>query len=824
MRLKIILLFLSIQTFLAVLIGGYQYYSTLKKTILKDFTNQAAIKFEMRKRNLNYYLSESNKPVKTLAGLPELQNMLAHPSEKYLHDANRILDHFQKTLQLDVCYLVDSEGITLASSNRNSEKSFVGQDFSFRPYFQHSMMGEQRVYLALGTRSHVRGAYYSYPIYAPDQNQSTTPLGVVVAKVSIEFIEQRIAPEKNESLLFVDPNGIIFISTINQWKYQSIKPLSKSDIDVIKYSKQFGEGPWEKLFYKKTNDIVIIGDDKKEYFSFQSPLVPFDGWELIYLINMDDINEKIAEPFIEIGSKAIMLVAAVMGVAVFVLHLMALQELRKRKMVEDALKESEKRYRFIYHHTPGLLHSINQHTELINVSDHWLNIMGYKREEVIGKKLTDFLTAESKAYAENDIFPAFFKKGFCSEIPYQFVKKNGEIIDILSSTFGDRDDEGNVNRSFAVSVNITAQKEVERALEKAWGELDHHSKNLERIVTNRTSEIQNLLKYTPSVVYIKNKKGEYRLVNSNFEKLFQVKQADIIGKMDIDIFEAEIAKKLTQNDQIVVENRDSCQVEEVYIQKGNPHTFLTVTFPIYDDNNVINGIGGILTDITKLKLAEDQLKRFSRDIIAGQELERSKIARELHDELGQMLTAFSIDIAWLLKIAKDKDPKSYLRIKQMDEQINQTITDVRNLSFRIRPGVLDDLGLADALDWLTQDFEKRTQTSCLLKVSGVKSNLKKVSNSLSTAIYRITQEALTNVTRHALASSVEVDLMFSETDLILTIVDSGTGFEIDENTKFESLGIVGMKERASLLGGKVQIQSKITSGTQIHCQIPLQHN
>lgn len=824
MRLKIILLFLSIQTFIAILIGGYQYYVTLKKSILEDFTNQAAIKFEMRKRNLNYYLSESNKPIKTLAGLPELSQVLLNQSEENLDQVNQLLDHYQKTLQLGVCYLINADGTTIASSNRNSKTSFVGQNFSFRPYFNHSINGKPDVYLALGTTSHVRGAYYSHPVYASEKKGKSEPIGVVVAKATIELIEQRIAPEENENLLLVDPFGIIFISTINNLKYHSIKPLNPQVSKIIKDSKQFGEGPWEKVYFQKKGNIINIGKDRKDYLSFQSPLELFKDWQLIYLVNMDDIKDQIAGPFINIGSKAIILISVLISLAAFVLYLMALKELKKRKKVEDALTESEKRYRFIYHRTPGLLHSINQQKELINVSDHWLTTMGYRREEVIGKKLTDFLTPASKDHAERVIFPAFFKHGFCNEIPYEFVKKNGEVIDILSSTFGDRDEGGNVVRSFAVSANITVQKETERALKKARDELDHYSRNLERIVVNRTSEIQNLLKYTPAVVYIKNKEGQYRLVNSHFEKLFQVKQSNIIGKTDFELFDSEIAHKLTQNDEKVVINKDSSQVEEIFQQNGSHRTFLTITFPIYDDDNALNGIGGILTEITTLKRAEEQLKRFSRDIISSQELERSKIARELHDELGQMLTAFSIDMAWLGKIFKEKESENYQRIKQMDEQINQTITDVRNLSFRIRPGVLDDLGLADALDWLVQDFEKRTQTSCLLKLSGVKSSFKKVNNTLTTAIYRIAQEALTNVTRHAMASSVEVTLSFKNGALEMTIEDNGTGFDLSDNTKYNSLGLVGMKERASLLGGKVTIQSKITSGTSIHCQIPLQNS
>ncbi len=823
MRLRIIILILSIQTLLVTAIGGYLYYSTAKEALLKEAEAQAEIKFEMNKRNLAAYLSANIKPAKTLAGMNNLGVYLHSPKTGDLESVNQLLDHFKETLQLEACYLINSTGIAVASSNRSDPDSFVGTSFSFRPYFQESIKGRAFNYLAFGITSQKRGAYYSHPVYS--LQDQVNPVGVVVLKLSIEQIEQEISSSDHNNVLVTDPNGIIFISTNYSWLFNTINPLSDGQNDALAASKQFGEGPWLWSGLKINEDHTLMNTgNQTEYLYFRDTLQNYPGWNFYYLVNTNQFKQQVTDPFVEIAGQVVLVFLSVIGIAVTILYRLAISELKKRRSVEFALNESEGKYRFIYHNTPGLLHSINREWELVNVSDHWLEILGYERTEVLGKPLTDFLTPESKQLAESVIFPTFFKEGHYKDIPYQMVKKNGEVLDILSSAFGERDSEGNIVRSFSVSINISRQKSTERALKKAKEELSEYSKNLERTVKKRTSEISNLLTYTPAVVYLKKDNGCYTLVNSRFEELVGLDSSQIIGKTDAEIFSAEIARQMEANDQLVYEAKKSQQMEEQFQLEGVSHTFLTVRFPIYGESATINGIGGISTDISALKQAEDKLRRFSRQIIYSQESERSAIARELHDELGQILTAFSLEASWLANRLQDTDDKAHERVTFLAAQIDQTIAEVRNLSIRLRPGVLDDLGLIDALEWLANDFEKRTQTSCVFKPSNVSKVLDSVDNSISTAIYRITQEALTNITRHAEAGSVQINLANAYNHLVLTIVDDGKGFETSDEGKFEGLGLVGMQERVNLIGGEFTIQSTIGEGTTVKCLIPIFNN
>lgn len=139
------------------------------------------------------------------------------------------------------------------------------------------------------------------------------------------------------------------------------------------------------------------------------------------------------------------------------------------------------------------------------------------------------------------------------------------------------------------------------------------------------------------------------------------------------------------------------------------------------------------------------------------------------------------------------------------------------MAIRLRPGVLDDLGLVDALEWYTSDFEKRTGITCLFKHH----NVPDINDTVATAAYRITQEALTNVARHANASRVEVTLLGKDSTLTLATADDGKGFNTLDLTETEALGLAGMRERAGLVGGELEVQSQPEKGTRVKFKVPI---
>jgi PAS domain S-box-containing protein len=815
MKLRVILLVLSLLAFLSASTGGYLYYASLKKSAFKEAERQAVARVHAINRNLSFFLSENIKPVKALAGMEELRQVLIQPLDlNAMVNANAVLDHFNKTLDTEVCYLMTREGDTIASSNRNAPDSFVDKNFDFRPYFQQAIHGRPSTYLALGTASGRRGAYYSHPIpgLAPG-----TVAGVVVIKASIEQVEKELVAAPDEIVLVTDPQGIVFISNRKNWLYHSLMELAPDQKSRIEDSIQFGHGPWIWTGLKFEGDKYAADSSGNDYLLHRLALDNYSGWQIIHLRSLKAISKTVSDSLFKIAGPLILTLCVLIGLSVSFLYRKASVEIRRRQSAEKALRESEARYRRLYHHTPAMLHSIDTDGCLVSVSDYWLEVLGYERDEVIGRKLTGFYSESSRRYAEEVVLPEFFKTGFCQDISYRFVKKNGAEIDILLSAISDRDATGKPARSLAVSIDVTERKHAEKALEIAQEELRRYSEDLERLVKKQTQEITSILRYTPAIVSIKDRDGRYVLVNSRFEELFAMHSEEVRGKTDYDIFPADVADQFRHNDLIVLSQGSSYQVEEHIPLNDGDHTYLSVKFPVYDDSETTSGVCGISTDITAVKKAQNQLRRLSGSIMASQEKERSAIARELHDELGQMLTALRMDSAWLQERLKISDPDSAERARAMDRLIDKTIQDVRSMAFRLRPGVLDDLGLVDALEWYTSDFERRTGITCIFEHNQVSD----INDTVATAFYRISQEALTNVARHALAGHVDVVLTQQKKMLTLLVADNGCGFDILELSDSEGLGVAGMRERAGLAGGSLEVQSRPDDGTRVYFKVPV---
>ena len=703
MKLRIILLIFSLLTVLSASTGGYLYYSSLKTAAFQEAERQTAAHAKMITRNLSFSLSENIKPVKTLAQMEELSVALTQRNDHALAKANTILDRFNENLNTDVCYLMDTKGNTIASSNRRDPDSFVGENFSFRPYFQKAIQGIPTTYLALGVTSGKRGVYYSHPVYG---NKQILPIGIVVIKASIGLLEKELPPFSDEIVLVIDPNGIIFISNYHHWLFRSLWKLSPKDISRISDSLQFGKGPWKWTGLDMKGKEYVKDPSGNRYLINILPLHNYPGWSVVHLDNLKTISKIVSGPLIRITGPIVLTLCVFVGFAVFLLYRKASDEIAQRKLFEKALQESEKRYRSIYHNTPAMLHSVDTEGRLISVSDNWLEVLGYDRKEVIGEKLTRFFTEESRIRAENIIFPEFFKTGLCEGVPYRFVKKNGDTIDVMLSAIGDRDSDGNITRSLAVSIDVTDRNQAEEALKIAKEELSRHSKELERQVEQRTKEISDIL---------------------------------------------------------------------------------------------------------------NQLRRLSRSMMTNQEKERAAIARELHDELGQILTTLRIDSVWLKSRLKKKDNVAAQRVSTMCDLIDKTIEEVRGLALRLRPGVLDNLGLVDALEWYTSDFERRTGITCLFEHG----DTPHIPETVATTAYRITQEALTNVARHADATRVVVLLQNTDNILKLTAVDDGCGFNPNDVSEMEALGLVGMRERAALVGGVLDVQSDAGKGTRVIFKVPM---
>ncbi|RJP72278.1 MAG: PAS domain S-box protein [Ignavibacteriales bacterium] len=222
----------------------------------------------------------------------------------------------------------------------------------------------------------------------------------------------------------------------------------------------------------------------------------------------------------------------------------------------------------------------------------------------------------------------------------------------------------------------------------------------------------------------------------------------------------------------------------------------------------------------QVKNSREQLRRLSAHLQSAREEERTRIAREIHDELGQALTGLKMDLSWIAKkLQKPVDNADIIKQKlsTMDSLIDETITSVRKIASELRPGVLDYLGLPAAIEWQAQEFQNRTGIKCIIEE--LPADIE-ISNDISTAIFRIFQETLTNITRHAEASEVKVSLSFTDDEVNLTVKDNGKGIVNDKIENHKSFGLLGMEERARLFNGNFKIFAS-NPGTTVSVIIPL---
>jgi len=246
---------------------------------------------------------------------------------------------------------------------------------------------------------------------------------------------------------------------------------------------------------------------------------------------------------------------------------------------------------------------------------------------------------------------------------------------------------------------------------------------------------------------------------------------------------------------------------------------------IWDDDGKPTRMAGSVYDITTRKIAEHKLKASHQQmrmlwakIQTIQEQERKRIAREIHDQFGQLLTSFKIDLHWLSDHLPTTETAVVEVANRLKDDCDNMLNQVRELASLLRPAILDDFGITAALEWLAEDYQNRNNIKCFFKSNIDSENF---DNTTSTALFRICQEALTNVARHAEATQVDIEIDSNGKHITLSVKDNGKGVPPAVAEKKDSLGIVGMRERAAVCGGRLKVKRLAPNGTAIIVNVPI---
>jgi PAS domain S-box-containing protein len=326
----------------------------------------------------------------------------------------------------------------------------------------------------------------------------------------------------------------------------------------------------------------------------------------------------------------------------------------------------------------------------------------------------------------------------------------------------------------------------------------------------------------PGVFYLYNRKGKFFRWNKNFETVSGY-TADEVSKMTpLDFFDND-ERQLVRDRIETVFTTGAAEVQAHFFTKDRrriPYYF-NGSKVFLDNEDYLIGMGIDISDRVeaeyKMKERTAEIEKLTAYLHHVREEERTHIAREIHDELGQQLTGLKMDAAWIGKKITQENDVVVEKVRTMIALIDDTIRSVRRIASELRPGILDDLGLIAALEWYCQEFAGRTGIPCKFSSTFDRDD---VERSLSINIFRVCQETLTNVTRHAHAKHVTATLEEIGQFIVLTIADDGVGFDIEGVKSKKSLGLIGMRERALLFQGELQIESLIGIGTTVTLKVP----
>ncbi len=433
-------------------------------------------------------------------------------------------------------------------------------------------------------------------------------------------------------------------------------------------------------------------------------------------------------------------------------------------------------------------------------------ILGYQAAELRGVRVWDVTAPEDHESDVEDLRRLVRGQVDSIKRDKRLLRKDGRVVDGRATASLARDAEGHPEYVIIVFEDVTEHK------------------NAETRIRRNLALFEAVVEGTADFVFVKDREGRFLLSNSGFAQEFGLSKQELIGKTDFALADRERAMEFRAVDQEIMQTGESRNFEHAVDWGHGRKIYLTTKTPWRDADGSVLGVIGVSRDITERNERENALARSHRELrdLASRlqmirEEERGAMAREIHDELGQALTALKMDLVWILERLPESAATLRRRGATMVSLIDGTVEAVQRLSSRLRPPLLDDLGVGAAIEWQAQEFASRSGIPCALHLEPIDDVLGEPE---STALFRIFQEALTNVARHAHARHLEVTLRQLDEEIVLTVRDDGQGIHPAAVESPDSLGLIGMRERAENFGGTIAVASVDGVGTSVTVRMP----
>lgn len=486
----------------------------------------------------------------------------------------------------------------------------------------------------------------------------------------------------------------------------------------------------------------------------------------------------------------------------------SMMDITERKLAEEKILHSNERFELIARTTNEALWEMDLVNGYVWSNETHQQIYGrtLKDEAPMFELWEDSILEAERAAVLKSFYDVFHSSENVWISEYRMYNYKREEIAIYDRTYIVRNSEGKPVRMMGSMMDITERKKASEALIRS------------------EEKYRTLVEQATDAIFIADQTGRFIVVNPAAVQLSQYSEQEL---MQMTIFHLADQEELKVKPFAFEEMKSErgARSERRMRRKDGVMVDVEINARFLSDGRFL----AFIRDITERKQAENELnnsykaiRKLTSHLQQAREEERKHIARNIHDELGQLLTVLKMDISWLSKKVKAMNvPAITEKADAVMELLNNTVHSVRRIAADLRPGLLDDLGLVAAIEWHLGEFGKRTGIQTHFLISNAQINLPAEQ---ATSLFRIYQESITNIARHAEATEVTVELLEQNNRFIMRITDNGKGFDFAAVGKRKTLGLLGMKERAEMMGGRFEVTRQTGGGMQIEVELSLLTN
>ena len=601
---------LPVVLLLATLMAGFFLVRFLEKVGMGYLREQSESVIEAMTAGIQNDMRSSQEVVDAMVGAPWIYPALLTRSQENIARANAVLDRYQKSFYFEVAYLMDINGLIIASSNRNEPTSLVGANYAFRPYFKEALKGGNGLYMALGITTKTRGFYVSRAVRDPEGRI----VGVVVVKKDIEASRTVLAGHPNS--FFINPDGIVFISGSKGMVFKTLWPVSNERARAIQDSKQFGKVSFDPVFSKPLGDNERVQFRGESYQSFRRPLGP-TGWSLVLLFSLESVFYFALFGWIVTGSM------------IFIIILLATWAATRFKAGE-VLRESQERFRAAFESSGVGMALVRPEGQWLQVNPALCCILGYSEEELQGKTFRDITHPEDLEANLAQVRRLLAGEFSHYAMEKRYLHKDGHIIWVLltvSLVRGAREEP----LYFLTQIeDITERKKAEMELRK----------------------FQRAIEQSPVTVAITDLTGALEYVNPKFMETTGYAREEALGKNPRILKSGELSPRVYKELWETISSGKEWRGEFHNKRKnGELYWEFASISPIRDAQGTISHFLAVKEDITERKRAEEAMQKQTQELeIQSRELQKANDGIKI---LYQELEKKNVDLVKLDRLKND---------------------------------------------------------------------------------------------------------------------------------------------------------------------------